>query len=50
MSRMAIVLDANILIRAVLGQRVRELVHAHAATDMSPHDAASSTRHEQHRI
>lgn len=28
----AIVLDANILIRAVLGQRVRELIFAHATT------------------
>lgn len=28
----AIVLDANILIRAVLGQKVRELIFAHAAT------------------
>ena len=32
MSNAAIVLDANILIRAVLGQRVRELILAHAAT------------------
>lgn len=31
MSSAAIVLDANILIRAVLGQRVRELIQAHAA-------------------
>lgn len=30
MSRAAIVLDANILIRAVLGRRVRELIEAHA--------------------
>lgn len=30
MSNKAIVLDANILIRAVLGKRVRELVMAHA--------------------
>lgn len=30
MSNKAIVLDANILIRAVLGKRVRELVVAHA--------------------
>lgn len=30
MSRVSIVLDANILIRAVLGQRVRELIQAHA--------------------
>lgn len=28
----AVVLDANILIRAVLGRRVRELILAHAAT------------------
>ncbi len=32
MSRAPIVLDANILIRAVLGKRVRELIQAHAAT------------------
>ena len=31
MSNKAIVLDANILIRAVLGKRVRELLLAHAA-------------------
>ncbi len=31
MTRRAIVLDANILIRAVLGQRVRELIVEHAA-------------------
>ncbi len=31
MSNAAIVLDANMLIRAVLGQRVRELIAAHAA-------------------
>jgi len=31
MSTRAIVLDANILIRAVLGKRVRELIVAHAA-------------------
>ena len=28
----AIVLDANILIRAVLGRRVRELIQAHVGT------------------
>ena len=32
MSSAAIVLDANILIRAVLGKRVRELIQAHAAS------------------
>lgn len=32
MSNRAIVLDANILIRAVLGKRVRELLIEHAAT------------------
>ena len=32
MSQKAIVLDANILIRAVLGKRVRELIHEHVAT------------------
>ena len=32
MSSAAIVLDANILIRAVLGKTVRELIQAHAAT------------------
>jgi len=32
MSRKAIVLDANILIRAVLGKRVRELILQNAAT------------------
>jgi len=32
MSNKAIVLDANILIRAVLGKRVRELIVAHAGT------------------
>ncbi|MBS0506124.1 MAG: nucleotide-binding protein [Proteobacteria bacterium] len=32
MSDAAIVLDANILIRAVLGQRVRELIRAHGST------------------
>ena len=32
MSSAAIVLDANILIRAVLGKRVRELIQAHATT------------------
>lgn len=32
MSGKAIVLDANILIRAVLGKRVRELIFEHAAT------------------
>ena len=32
MSSAAIVLDANILIRAVLGTRVRELIQTHAAT------------------
>lgn len=32
MSHKTIVLDANILIRAVLGQRVRELILANAAT------------------
>lgn len=32
MSNKAIVLDANILIRAVLGRRVRELLIEHAAT------------------
>jgi len=31
MSDRAIVLDANILIRAVLGKRVRDLIQAHAA-------------------
>lgn len=31
MSRVAIVLDANILVRAVLGNRVRELIQAHVA-------------------
>lgn len=31
MSSAAIILDANILIRAVLGTRVRELIQAHAA-------------------
>ncbi len=31
MTRRSIVLDANILIRAVLGQRVRELIIGHAA-------------------
>lgn len=30
MTRRSIVLDANILIRAVLGQRVRELIIGHA--------------------
>lgn len=30
MTRAAIVLDANILIRAVLGKRVRDLIHGHA--------------------
>jgi predicted nucleic acid-binding protein len=32
MNNKAIVLDANILIRAVLGKRVRELIIEHAAT------------------
>ena len=32
MNGKAIVLDANILIRAVLGKRVRELILEHAAT------------------
>ena len=32
MSNRALVLDANILIRAVLGKRDRELTQAHAAT------------------
>ena len=32
MSNKAIVLDANILIRAVLGKRVRELIHQNEAT------------------
>lgn len=32
MSGKAVVLDANILIRAVLGKRVRELIFDHAAT------------------
>lgn len=32
MSEKAIVLDANILIRAVLGKRVRDLILGHAAT------------------
>ena len=32
MSSKAIVLDANILIRAVLGRRVRELIVANAGT------------------
>jgi hypothetical protein len=32
MSNKAIVLDANILIRAVLGKRVRELIFANAST------------------
>ena len=32
MSNKAIVLDANILIRAVLGKRVREILIEHAAT------------------
>ena len=32
MSNRAIVLDANILIRAVLGKRVRELILENAAT------------------
>lgn len=32
MNDKAIVLDANILIRAVLGQKVRDLIIAHAAT------------------
>lgn len=32
MSSKSIVLDANILIRAVLGKRVRELIFAHAAS------------------
>jgi len=30
MERRALVLDANILIRAVLGQRVRRILEAHA--------------------
>jgi hypothetical protein len=30
MERRALVLDANILIRAVLGQRVRRIIEAHA--------------------
>jgi predicted nucleic acid-binding protein len=34
MTRRSIILDANILIRAVLGQRVRELIIGHA-TDVS---------------
>ena len=32
MSNAAIVLDANILIRAVLGKRVRELIQVHASS------------------
>lgn len=32
MSSAAIVLDANILIRAVLGKRVRDLIQEHAVT------------------
>jgi predicted nucleic acid-binding protein len=32
MSNKAIVLDANILIRAVLGRRVREIIHKYEAT------------------
>ena len=32
MKHVAIVLDANILIRAVLGKRVRELIQAHAGS------------------
>lgn len=37
MSHKAIVLDANILIRAVLGKRVRELLFEHAATGQFLH-------------
>lgn len=49
MSNKAIVLDANILIRAVLGTRVRELILKNAATvkffspDVAYADARSKT-------
>ena len=46
MTRRAIILDANILIRAVLGQRVRELVMDHAAhvSFFAPDDAFGEAR------
>ena len=44
MSNKAIILDANILIRAVLGKRVREILIEHAATVkfFAPDDSAKS--------
>lgn len=47
MSDKALVLDANILIRAVLGQRVRNLIFAHAATARfyAPDVAYTDARH-----
>jgi hypothetical protein len=46
MTRRAIILDANILIRAVLGQRVRELVMDHVAhvSFFAPDDAFGEAR------
>ena len=46
MTRRAIILDANILIRAVLGQRVRELVMNHSAhvSFVAPDDAFGEAR------
>ena len=34
----ALVLDANILIRAVLGQRVRRVLESHADATVAHHD------------
>lgn len=47
MSAKALVLDANILIRAVLGQRVRNLIFTHAATVRfyAPDVAYADARH-----
>lgn len=47
MSNKALVLDANILIRAVLGQRVRDLIFAHADTVRfyAPDVAYADARH-----
>jgi hypothetical protein len=51
MNNKAIVLDANILIRAVLGKRVRELIikHAPAVKFFAPDVAYADAQNTYHR-
>ncbi len=48
MSNRAIVLDANILIRAVLGKRVRELIIENTATVKFFADGGHGWKHRAH--